>query len=144
MSPLEYLEIYEWNVIYWLITPLFKFETSQKYRVFIEYCVFLNILENILNSGPISVYTSLYTAFTSVSVFVRAWPLDGRSGTRRSDSSVQKINNILRKNTIFNEHSVLKVWMPAHVPEIVKGSQMPPAHLPSTVRKTFRALQNAA
>ena len=70
---------------------------DRRYRVFIKYCVFFRIFENIPESD-----LSLFSLGVSVCIHTRQVENQRCSRTGR----VQKNHKILRKNTIFNEHPV--------------------------------------
>ena len=72
--------------------------TKFKYRVFIKYCVFSKILKYIPNSG-------LSQFPLSVSMCTQ-WQVKHQHYCSRT-GRVQKNNNNLRKNAIFNEHLVI-------------------------------------
>ena len=69
--------------------------TIGMYRVFIKYCVFSELLE---------IFRTLFSLAVSVCAHTRQVINQHCSRTGR----VQKNHKILRKNTIFNEHPVLK------------------------------------
>ena len=72
--------------------------TEGKYRVFIKYCVFKKIFKFILDSG-------LSRFPLGVSVCTQ-WQVEHQRCSRTG--RVQKNHNIVRKNTIFNEHPVCR------------------------------------
>ena len=75
-------------------------DCNRIYRVFIKYCVFFRIFENILDSG-----LSLFSFGVSVCTHTRQVEHQRCSRT----GGVQKNHKILRKNTIINEHPVAAV-----------------------------------
>ena len=78
------------------------FKTFFVYRVFIKYCVLSEILKYVPDSG-------LYRFPLSVSVCVH----NGRSNTSAAAelAELRKNHNIVRKNTIFNQHHVYKNYL---------------------------------
>ena len=67
------------------------------YRVSIKYCVFSKILRNISDSG--------LSRFPLGVSEITQWKVKHQRCNSRT-YRVQKYQNILRKNTIFNEHPV--------------------------------------
>ena len=71
------------------------------YRVFIKYCVFSKILKYIPDSGLSRFFLGVYTGLHA---WTTKWQVEHQRCSRIG--RVKKNHNILRKNAIFNEHTV--------------------------------------
>ena len=73
--------------------------------MFIKYCVFSKILKYIPDSGlSLSLSRFFLGVYTGLHAWTTKWQVEDQRCSRTG--RVKKNHNILRKNTIFNEHPV--------------------------------------